>query len=468
LAKSLDEVAGEVALFKPDIVGLSTMTLNFSVAVELSVKLKKVLPSKTILCAGGVHPTALPGDTLRRLPVDFVVVGEGEEAISAVCKTYRKRTGKIEYQDIGSVAYINRRGKLVENPSLIVEDLDFLPFPAFDLLDMDVYMRPPGFIRGLVFERVATVMFSRGCPYHCTYCSSYLMFKGKTRFHTPEYMMALLKLMKKAYDIDAYYFTDETLTLNHRLMFDLCKRLKSLHLPWGCSTRVNVLTWELLCAMREAGCLHIDFGVESGSQRIRDVLRRRQNQKMFEETFEMCKKLDIRQFAQVMVGCPTETKKDVQMTVDMLKIIKPTYTMVSIFTPLPGTDAYANSLPKLRPLSKYIKKLNDFDIANTDHPLVNVSGMTDKEILEGRSRILQAMLWHNYGGMLTRQHFKFFFQCLWASLSYIPRTLQALAKAVSQKRIEFIVYMLVFNYVEHYRPTKKHRRVRWPAVSPVK
>jgi len=467
LVKSCEEVIEEILRFEPDLVGISTMTLNFNMAIRTSRLLRKhlsTLSKKVFFCAGGLHPTVMPEDALRKLGVDFVVIGEGEKTISVVCRSIERSGDYLDLENINGIGFFDSNANFVRRTHQIVNDLDSLPMPAFKLLDMELYLRPPGFIRGMIFNRVASVISSRGCPFPCTYCSSSAMFKKRTRFHSKEYIVRLLRYLKENYDIDAFYFTDETFALNKNWTRDLCQELPKVGLPWGCSTRVDLLDWDLLKIMKEAGCVHIDFGVESGSQEVRDTLRRGQDRRIFDDTFAMCKKLNIRQFAQVMVGCPGESKEQVDETINMLKALKPTYTMVSIFTPLPGTTVFDTYRAKIGPIDKYLARLYDFDIANTDYPLVNLSNMLNAEIIEGRSRILRAMLRYNYSSMLTKKHFFFFLKCFGASFFNLHRILIAFKKAILERRVEYIVYAFIFNYVSYYRRKRRSPHEGWRSL----
>ncbi|MBF0099107.1 MAG: B12-binding domain-containing radical SAM protein [Magnetococcales bacterium] len=446
-----EETIRQIVAFGPDLIGISCMTLNFSVAVETVQQLRRQVPSDVIFCAGGLHPTVMPEDALRKLGVDFVVAGEGEIPLARACRMLKRGEPVAPHLPlIPGAAYLDSGDRLVTNPPEVLADLDFLPNPAWEDLDMELYLRPPGFIRGAIFNRVGVIMYSRGCPYLCTYCSSAAMFHRKARFHSTEYMVAQIRQLCTDYHIDAYYFTDETFGLKRSRLLHLCAGLKTIGLPWGCSTRVNLLDETTLWVMQDAGCIHIDVGVESGSQRVRDVLKRGQSRAIFEEIFAICHRLKIRAFAQVMVGCPGETRAEVAETVAMLQTLRPTFTQVSIFTPLPGTTVFEEHRAQLEPVAEYVERLNNFDIANTTKPLVNLSAMTDQEILQSRAWILRSMIYYNYINLLTWKHILFLGKTLAASLSYPRLTWRALCLAIRERRAEYLIYQLIFNYVSHY------------------
>ncbi|MBF0140508.1 MAG: cobalamin-dependent protein [Magnetococcales bacterium] len=453
-----DEIVRKIVTFGPDLIGISCMTLNFSVAVETMQQLRRQVPPDVIFCAGGLHPTVMPEDALGKLGVDFIIVGEGEIPLAHACRVLQRGQPITPHlPTIPGAAYRDAEGNLVTNPAEVLANLDSLPNPAWKDLDMELYLRPPGFIRGSIFNRVGVVMYSRGCPYLCTYCSSAAMFHRRARFHSTEYMVAKIRRLRTDYHIDAYYFTDETFGLKRSRLLHLCAGLKTVGLPWGCSTRVNLLDEATLHVMRDAGCIHIDVGVESGSQRVRDVLQRGQRQEIFKEIFSICHRLKIRAFAQVMVGCPGETREEVAETIEMLQALRPTYTQVSIFTPLPGTTAFEEYRTQLEPIAEYVARLNDFDIANTTKPLVNLSAMTDQEILESRARILRSMFYNNYINLLTWRHIVFLGKTLAASFFYPRLTWRAIGCAIRERRPEYFIYQLIFNYVSIYNPKQQTR-----------
>lgn len=460
LAVSLGELCKQVFRFEPDVVGISTVSLNMDVAIKTSKLLRKklsVLQKKIYFCAGGVHPTIMPEDAAKRLNADFVVIGEGETTLSSICSSIEANGGELDLNKFGNVGFFDANGKFVCGSRRVIENLGSFPMPSYKLIDMEAYLRPPGFIRGMIFNRPATIVSSRGCPFSCTYCSSSAMFQKKTRFHSVEYVVSQLKYLKREYGIDSFFFMDETFTLDKKRVLELCTGFKEIGLPWGCGTRVELIDWEMLKAMRNSGCVQIEFGVESGSQEIRNTMRRGQTRKMIEDAFTMCKKLKIKPFAQVMVGCPGETKQQVNETINLLKTLKPAYTFVSVFTPLPSTEVFNTYKDVLG--EDYISRLSDYDMADSDHPLVNVSKMADEEIIKARAKILRSVFRYNYSSVLTPKHFWFFCKCLGTSFFYFRRTLTSIKKAISEQRVEYILFTLVSNYTSWYKLKKPKKLI---------
>ena len=156
------------SFFQPDLVGFSVMTTNFWKAKNFATLLKRKFPNAKF-CAGGIHPTVRPRETLEKMNLDFVVIGEGEKVLANICHNLENNQNLHNIKGVvfkdGNKVYINEGLDIVEN-------LDTLPFPARELLPISRYLVPPGYIRSHFLNRVLSVYTSRGCPARCTFCNS--------------------------------------------------------------------------------------------------------------------------------------------------------------------------------------------------------------------------------------------------------------------------------------------------------
>lgn len=452
---SPDEICEKVRAFDPDMVGISVMTLNFAVGRALMRRIQEELArsssKKIYYCAGGIQATILPFETISQMGLDFVCVAEGDETLPAICDSF-KTNGRLDLSQFKGVAYLSDKGeKVYTRPPLV--NLENLPLPAYHLIDFERYMMPPGWIRGRILTRTAQLYMNRGCPYGCTYCNSAAMYQRRVRRQSVAKFMREVDLLIDSYHIQGFCFADETFSLDRKWTMEVLKEIKKRRIIWSCSTRVDRVDDELLRLMRDAGCIQADFGVESGSPRVLKLMNRAMTTEDIREGFRLCKKHGIRPFAQVMVGMPTETWDDVKMTVRLLKEIRPVYSMVSIFTPFPESEVYRQEKEKIGKVDNYLEKLYNYELNTSDRLLVNVSAMTDQEVLNARTHISRSTALYNYGNMITGRHLVFAAQALWYACLKPAGLMKALLKTLRFGRPESLVYFLVINY--YHFETKK-------------
>ncbi len=279
-------------------------------ALAVNSFLKEKHPD-AIRMVGGPHATCVPGDLVEHF--DKVIIGEGEKAIIEILE------GKFV-------------GKLAQSPP--IEDLDTIPYPARHLIPIKEYHRR---VNGLHSTGIIT---ARGCPASCAFCSKVW---GKTvRFRSPENIIGEVKECIDRYDIHAFSIRDDTFTLNRKRLFEILDGFKKLDIFWRCLTRVDQVDKETLGAMRDAGCVQIVYGLESGNQQILDNLGKGTTVEQNFEAIRLTKEAGIRAKAAVIVGSPEETWETVQDTVDMMEAIMPDEAILCIFTPYPGSRVWAD------------------------------------------------------------------------------------------------------------------------------
>ncbi len=338
--KAAKKVIKETVKLEPKIIGLSCLTPEVLDTRHLAAEIKKELPDVKIL-AGGVHPTLIPSDLIyKKSPIDFAVIGEGENTILELAKTIG--TGK-DFKKIKGIAFLRKDGKIVKTePRPLIKDLSKMPMPAFDKIPMDYYTKPGIYcIRGIPISGFY-VFTSRGCPYACRFCVNKNIFGRTVRYRDPVKVVDEIEILKNKYKIDGLYFYDDTFTVNRKHVETICKEMKErkLDMIWGCETRVNLVYEDLMKTMKDRGCVQIDFGVESGSPENLVRLRKEITVPQIENAFRICKKLGIRTFANFMINTPDETEKDVEMTLDLARRIDATVSIFNVTTLYPGNDIY--------------------------------------------------------------------------------------------------------------------------------
>jgi radical SAM superfamily enzyme YgiQ (UPF0313 family) len=328
-----NEILKYIGKIKPKKVGISCMSVHVKFADNLSKKIKQNF-KKTQVILGGIHPTALPEQSVKYFKyVDLFVIGEGELTALEIMQ------GK-KPESIKGLAYMKNKKVKINPPREFIENLDMLPFPARHLLP-DIKNYKLGFDwEGRTPS--ATLFSSRGCPFNCIYCASKVMWKRKVRFISAKKVLEEIDLLVNKYGIKEILFYDDHFTLNKKRLYNVCNELikRKYNLTWCCLSRVDNIDFRTAKLMKKSGCHMINFGVESGSQTILDSMEKNVRVEDIIKAFEICKKVGINTKATFIFGAPKETYSTIKETQNFLKIILPDYVWFFIMTPMPGTKLY--------------------------------------------------------------------------------------------------------------------------------
>jgi radical SAM superfamily enzyme YgiQ (UPF0313 family) len=240
--------------------------------------------------------------------------------------------------NIKGISYINKGKEIKIPPREPIENLNEIPLPARDLLDMEKYM---GTWKENIGFRVTSVISSRGCPFPCKFCDN-TTFGGKIRFMSPSRMVEKMKILYDRYGAEMVYFEEDLFTVNRKRVLEFCSLVEK-ELPgkmWAAQSRVDTIDQEMLRRMKRAGCDNLIFGVESGSQKILDILGKGFTVEQIENAFRWVKEAGIKAGMFLLLGVPGETQEDIEMTKRMIEKLEPTYIDVSLLTPIPGTEIY--------------------------------------------------------------------------------------------------------------------------------
>ena len=325
---SIEGLAAAVAAAAPDLIGLSLTTRQWLRARDVAAGLRRRIAVPVI--AGGLHPTFSPEETLAAEGIDAVCLGEGEAALLALVEALE---AGIPLPDVALPNIQTRPG---ERPTLgpPIEPIDSIPFMARDLLD----------------ERhgVYHMATQRGCPFPCTYCAArmynalYADAGTYGRRRTIDGVLAEIRALRRAGPVNYLIFLDDTFTIHHPWVFEFCARYGAeAGVPFSLHARAETMNRKLITALAEAGCRHITYGVESGSERLRrEVMRRPATNDRLAEVFAWTREAGILVTANYMMGLPGETREDLEATLRLHDRLAPDDFGYFVFYPYPGTPLF--------------------------------------------------------------------------------------------------------------------------------
>ncbi len=313
---------------RPYIFGFSILTASFKNAVLLSENLKQRYPDSIILF-GGVHPSALPEESLLLPQVDFVFRGEVDLVFADLYNTLKNR------QDVSKIKGLSYKldGKIIHNPAApIVTNLDELPdFPYHIFKNEKKYD----------FDFMAT---SRGCPYDCIFCSNRVVTGKNYRYKSTESVFAEIKKLYYEYNQRTIGFLDDNLLVNKNRIYELLKMIRASEMNnkivFGFQTRADNVDEKILTEMFNTGFKTIFFGIESANDRLLKIIKKGEKLEEIEHAVKMAKKIGFHVYSTFIYGLPTETHADRMACVQLSRRLKIDTVRFNNATPYPGTELY--------------------------------------------------------------------------------------------------------------------------------
>ncbi len=324
LGWSWRRVFREIHDFSPDVVGVTSTTENRFQSFRLIKIAKKAQPT-VLTVMGGPHASLAAEDTLIHLPeLDAVIRGEGEMTMLELCRALERGKKKEVLADIAGVSW-RLDGHIKNNPPRpLVQNLDHLPYPAFHLIPYEQYnfsCEVPGWGR----LPAANMMSSRGCPFHCNFCATPLLWDRQVRMRSPQNVADEVEFLIQRYGVRAIYFFDDTFNIDPGRVAELCNLLieRKLGIFWKCDVRIDLIDRPLLEKMKQAGLFHLSFGLESGAARIRDeVIGKKIGIDDFQDLIQWCHELNIIPNPFFIFSHPTETWEEAEKTIGLIETYK--------------------------------------------------------------------------------------------------------------------------------------------------
>ena len=321
-----------------NIVGISCMSHLLPPVILWINRLKKKNPDKTVIL-GGPGPTPVAREILEASgKIDIVVRGEGERTIVEVMECLQK--GK-DLRDVRGITYRDGNRIRTNPPQPRIENLDELPFPAYDKIKINDY-------------DVVGIVTSRGCPFKCGFCYIPYLWGGKPLFRSIENVTEEIGLIQSKCDNRILRMTDDIFTMNEKRITEFCKKVneEGMNFDWMCYGKIDLMNEQLMKKMSESGCKRIFYGIESGSDRILKMINKGFTAKLAEDVIKKSSKYFQKTVASFIWGFPFETIEDFKKTLSIAEMLNFKFNVnikLHLLTPIVGTPIYTRYKNKLLP-----------------------------------------------------------------------------------------------------------------------
>ncbi len=335
-AKVENQVKSIIIQEKPQIIGVSSMTTNRIAAAKLAKLANSIDPNIKVIF-GGVHPTLMYEQILLNLPVDFVVIGEGEETIVELVSAIESKANSEKLKKIKGIAFKLNNEVVRTEVRPFLKDLDLLPIPNHHYFEERIKR-----------DKTFYISCSRGCPFACKFCSTSKHWGRMIRRRSVKNVIAEIKYLKNRYPfVDKILFNDDELIINPDWIKELCNAFikEKFNFTWSAPARVSSVHEEIIPLLKKAGCIHLSVGVESGSPAMIARIDKKITQDQIINAFFVCKKYSMPVSMFLMVGLPGETSQTINETIDLIKRTPFHKSVKSIGLPglyqvFPGTETY--------------------------------------------------------------------------------------------------------------------------------
>ncbi|HCZ12866.1 MAG: hypothetical protein A2077_02975 [Nitrospirae bacterium GWC2_46_6] len=317
-----------------DVYGITCTVVHDGLLRKIASQIKKRYPASLVV-AGGAHAITMPEHILKTTEVDAVCTGDGEHVMLDIAE------GK-DISEIDGIAWKNDNKDIFfsKNASFI-KDIDSLPLPAYGILDRKKYGCIISFNDMSV--RGGTVITSRGCPFNCAFCASPSITKRKFRLNSVDYIKQMLHAVISDLGYEGILFVDDILTINKERLEGICKEMKRINVPWSALARIDTIDEDTLRMMKDSGCVQLNVGIESASERILKKMKKRITPDDQARAMLLAHKVGLPVKACFIVGFPGETDETIAETKRFMEkyvVGLGFYGTINTFVPLPGSDVH--------------------------------------------------------------------------------------------------------------------------------
>ena len=368
---SITEMAQIVLAQSPKYICITTLTPRFPTVVRMSQEIKRLDSTVTII-VGGPHVTGCPQTALYD-SISYGIVGEGEEALLELLDTLE--AGR-DPSHVGNLIYRDDTSTKVNKMRPFVKTLDELPFPAWDLMNLDDYV-DPAYFKG----RHLAIFSGRGCPYDCTFCASAVTWRRKLRLRSVENVMEEIRHIVNGLGVRNLMFWDDTFAADKKRAIAICNRIieEELDISYTVQIRADACSDELIEALKDSGCAFAAIGVESGNEQILEKIGKREAKDQFRNTVSAMKRANLPTIASYIIGLPGDTHETIKETMEFALELDADQSKFMILAPYPGTRVYEIAVQKglVDPASfEQMEDLNYYDSV-----AINLSEVSDDDLI---------------------------------------------------------------------------------------
>jgi radical SAM superfamily enzyme YgiQ (UPF0313 family) len=376
-AEHLDYTAFKTRLSNApsDVVGVTATTLLYKSAMHLIDIAREVHPD-CVTMLGGSHGTFWDENALNEYPsLNIIVRREGETTFVELLEKLKE---KASLSKVLGITYRNKDGKIIRTPDRpLIEDLDALPFPAHHLMPLESLKR----MGKILFP----LMTSRGCVFWCDFCSTVRMFGRGYRWRSAKNVVDEMQLVHDKYGVDQVTFYDDAFSVDRNRVLKICEELhrRKLNMIWDCGTRVDMVDREMLKTMKDAGCIAVWMGVESGSEAILGAMNKKIKLDQTRAAWKTAQDVGLMTIANVVLGFPGETEQTAKETINFVKQLNPDDVGFYVATPYPGTPLYDQVIK-----NEWLR-ITDFDKFDTAGPTFETPWLSMERLAELRYKAYQ-------------------------------------------------------------------------------
>lgn len=335
------DLLNTVHSFRPDIAGITATTNTFFESNRVCSVIKHV--SNIPVLIGGVHITAVPDDLIGS-NFDLAVLGEGEETFHELLRSFYE-TGKLFEKQIKGIAYCEE-GKLFKSDRRpLIKDLDTIPMPDYSILNMDFYTKPRALAHGF-YAKGFSMIPSRGCPYgDCSFCSSSILWEKKVRTFSAERVYDEMKYLINNHNLNSIIFLDDNFTTSKKWLESLATYIKKSnfadYFKFDCESIAEFIDDDKAKLLKTMGCERIEFGFESGSQRVLNKIKnKRAKVSKNSNAIQVCNRNNIKILGNFIYGWFDETLEELNETIDFIHNHKIDFVALHTLAAYPGTHIW--------------------------------------------------------------------------------------------------------------------------------
>lgn len=392
-----EKFASIIKGYNPDVVGISIQNrFSYDGACKVARIAKRVSQNRIVTVAGGVYPSVYKDKMLtnkKATAFDFAFQGEAEHTFLNFLSSYPSILSDLDTVD--GLIY-RSSGKVICNKKThFISDLDELPFPARDLVDIETYMNSTPVLYGLGSHRALSLLTSRSCPYRCTFCNMKLIHGPRLRVRSVDNVLLELDELTAKYEAKEFFVMDDTFTCQVKRAKEICEGIirKGYNIRWNTPNGISAreVDIELATLMKKAGCASVCIAIESGSDYVRNqLINKRLSNEQILKTVECFRKADIPIGGFLIVGMPGEKELYHKESVKFIRRLKLSFIVVSYAFPFPGTQMHEELIAK-----GYIKQDFDVQYDSYEYPVFDTEDFTKVDVIHRKSELMRAFYFNN-------------------------------------------------------------------------